>query len=454
MSRPLIRRGVSNSSTTSRIGTWRVSSCERICETRRRPSSLPTLRLRMMRSKRFCLLIVSASAADVATVVLWPWPASVSQILALAAALLSASSTWPALPLSFSDAASADISSNWPQVSSRRRHSSIIIFRRTSERTRANSASSLTGLVRKSSAPASRPRTRSFGSERAVTMTTGMCRVRGLALMRWQTSKPSMPGIMTSSRTMSGALAAMASSAAAPLSAVMTSKYSAESLASSRRTFAGISSTTRTRADIRLSTHDARPILLFGSLAQKLLDRLEEIGDRDRLGDIGLAAALADLLLVALHGEGRHGNDRDGLQRIIFLDPFGHFQAGDLRQLDVHKDKVGPVLAGQLQRFHAIARLQDIVPVRFEQVMEELHVELIVLDDQNRLRLSQLRRRGRFLLQPRTNRCGNYVILGHFSSPSLSSGMVPKTRCIAGRQQTLCPYCDPSRITSLSLTIS
>src|SRR5215467_7251643 len=350
MSRPLISRGVSNSSTTSRIGTWRVSSCERICETRRSPSSLPTFRLRMMRSNRFCLLSCSASAAEVATVVLWPWAESVSQIFVLAAALLSANSTWPALPWSFSDAASADISSNWPQVSSRRRHSSIIIFRRTSERTRAKSASSLTGLVRKSSAPASRPRTRSLGSLRAVTMTTGMCRVRGLALMRWQTSKPSMPGIMTSSSTISGALAAMASSAALPLSAVMTSKYSAESLASSKRTFAGISSTTRTRADIPLPTHDARSNRFYClNQAQKLLDGLQEIGHRDRLGDIGLAAALANLLLVALHGEGRDGDDGNHLQRVIFLDPFRHLQAGDFRQLDVHENEIGLVLTCQLQ---------------------------------------------------------------------------------------------------------
>ena len=33
--------------------------------------------------------------------------------------------------------------------------------------------------------------------------------------------------------------------------------------------------------------------------------------DRDRLGDIGLAAALPDPLLVALHGEGGDGDDRD-----------------------------------------------------------------------------------------------------------------------------------------------
>ena len=49
------------------------------------------------------------------------------------------------------------------EVMARMRSSSVIIFSRVSERTRAISATSDTGLVRKSSAPASSPRTRSDG---------------------------------------------------------------------------------------------------------------------------------------------------------------------------------------------------------------------------------------------------------------------------------------------------
>jgi len=45
---------------------------------------------------------------------------------------------------------------------------------RDSERTRAISATSETGLVRKSSAPDSSPLTRSEGWSSAVTITTGM----------------------------------------------------------------------------------------------------------------------------------------------------------------------------------------------------------------------------------------------------------------------------------------
>ena len=91
-----------------------------------------------------------------------------------------------------------------PYTSSRWRHSSIMRRSRTSERTRAKSAMSLTGLVRKSSAPASSPRTRSDVSDSAVTITTGMSAVASSAFRRRHTSKPSSFGIMTSSRMRSG----------------------------------------------------------------------------------------------------------------------------------------------------------------------------------------------------------------------------------------------------------
>jgi hypothetical protein len=44
------------------------------------------------------------------------------------------------------------------------------------------------------------------------------------------------------------------------------------------------------------------------TLSSNRLDGVEEVRHRDGLGDIGLAAALADALLVALHGEGRNGD--------------------------------------------------------------------------------------------------------------------------------------------------
>ena len=142
---------------------------------------------------------------------------------------------------------------NLLQIPSRTRSSSIIRFSRTSERTRANRATSFTGLVRKSSAPASRPRRRLAVSESAVTMTTGTSTVRRLAFSWRQTSNPSIRGIMTSRRITSGSSVSAISRAVGPLYAVKTSKYSLDSFASSSFTFASTSSTTSTRPDISLS---------------------------------------------------------------------------------------------------------------------------------------------------------------------------------------------------------
>jgi hypothetical protein len=43
------------------------------------------------------------------------------------------------------------------------------------------------------------------------------------------------------------------------------------------------------------------------------------------------------------------------------------------------------MLARNVERFHAILGLQDVVTMRVQQIMKELHIELVVLHDQNRL---------------------------------------------------------------------
>src|SRR5258706_9886976 len=161
-------------------------------------------------------------------------------------------------------------------------------------------------------------------------MITGRCAVAGFCLMRVQTSNPSMPGIITSSRMISGFSSSTLRNAWGREPAVTTSKYSAPSLASSSLTLAGMSSTTRTRAVMAIS-------------GQEAANGLEEIHDRDRLGDVGLAPAFADLLLVALHRERRDGNDRDRFEIVVFLQPFRNFEPRHFRQLYVHQNEIGAV---------------------------------------------------------------------------------------------------------------
>src|SRR5262245_24586529 len=103
-----------------------------------------------------------------------------------------------------------------------------------------------------------------------------------------------MSGIITSSRTMSHSAFSHLANASPPLIAVATSKYSADSRASSSLTLAGTSSTTRTRAVTERYS---------SGVTKKVTDGLDELADRDRLRQVGLAAAFADALLVAAHRE-------------------------------------------------------------------------------------------------------------------------------------------------------
>ena len=95
-------------------------------------------------------------------------------------------------------------------------------LRRSRVRTRASSSARSTGLVRKSSAPASSPRSRSVASSRAVTSMIGIIAVEGTVFSRRVTASPFMPGMRTSSRMRSGGAAATEASALAPSTASAT----------------------------------------------------------------------------------------------------------------------------------------------------------------------------------------------------------------------------------------
>src|SRR5262249_38586029 len=129
---------------------------------------------------------------------------------------------------------------------------------------------------------------------------------------------------------------------------------------------------------------------------QKTADGVDELGHRDRLRQISLATAFTDTLFVALHRKGGHRDYRNGLEFGIFLQPLGHFETGDFRQLNVHHDHIRTVFAGEIGPLEAVARADGTIAVSFQQVAEELHVELVILHDHYCLRhLSPRRAAGR-----------------------------------------------------------
>ena len=124
---------------------------------------------------------------------------------------------------------------------------SLYAFTLRSDCTRARSTVLSTGLVRKSSAPASRALTRSSTSCSAVTMTTGMILASSSAFSRRTTSNPSIPGIMTSSRIRSGGDSAAFTSPSSPFRARSTAYPNGARRASISRRFRSSSSMTKIR---------------------------------------------------------------------------------------------------------------------------------------------------------------------------------------------------------------
>src|SRR6185312_2651358 len=120
-------------------------------------------------------------------------------------------------------------------------------------------------------------------------------------------------------------------------------------------------------------------------ISKKIADRLDELAHRDRLRQISFAAALADALLVALHRERGDGDDRYGLEVGVVLEPLGDFEAGYFGKLDVHQDQVRMVLAREIERLDTVARADRAIAMRFQKIMEELHVKLVVFHDEDGL---------------------------------------------------------------------
>jgi hypothetical protein len=99
------------------------------------------------------------------------------------------------------------------------------------------------------------------------------------------------------------------------------------------------------------------------------------------LRQIGFATALTDSLLVTLHRKSGHRDHWNDLELGVFLEPLGHFETRDFRQLNVHQDQIGMVLAGEIERLEAVARAYGVVALCLQQVVEDLHVKLVVLHD-------------------------------------------------------------------------
>ena len=228
------------------------------------------------------------------------------------------------------------------------RSSSVIIFSRVSDRTRAISTTSDTGLVRKSSAPASRPRTRSDGLvERGDDHHRNEMR-RRIGLQ-----------------------------AAADLEAVHVRHHHVEQhdIAFAFAQIVQRLGAVRSRScDIEILGRQPRfeQLHVGGNVVDnqirgrtftsqlprhKTPDCFNEFADRDRLRQISFAAAFADALFVALHRKRGDGHDRESrlqasgsslIQRVTSRPD----TSGSWMSIRI---KSGRMLAHEVERLDAIA---------------------------------------------------------------------------------------------------
>src|SRR6185436_9084173 len=120
-------------------------------------------------------------------------------------------------------------------------------------------------------------------------------------------------------------------------------------------------------------------------LPQILLEGGEEGLHVDRLGDVAVAAGLEEAVLVAAHGVRGQRQDGDLPGAVVALHLAHDREAVHAGEVNVHQDQVGGRvgLAGDRQRFLAAGRLDDVVAALFEQVLDELHVHVVVFDDED-----------------------------------------------------------------------
>src|SRR5439155_15451772 len=110
---------------------------------------------------------------------------------------------------------------------------------------------------------------------------------------------------------------------------------------------------------------------------------LDEFHDVHRLRDVAVEAGIEEPLTIPMHRLCRQCQDRDRCRTFVCAQAAECLDAVDVRQLDVHQNQIRFVLDGQLQRPLGARRLQQSITRGLQDVAEELHVLLVVLDHED-----------------------------------------------------------------------
>src|SRR6516164_6161717 len=121
------------------------------------------------------------------------------------------------------------------------------------------------------------------------------------------------------------------------------------------------------------------------TLLQVLTNFRQQLARTKRLRHIVIAAGRPRLLFFATERIGGDGDDRNRAQCRIGLNPARGGVAVHDRQLDIHQDKIRPLLCDGSERLLAVLGLRDLIVSRGEHIANDLAIIWLVLDHQNAL---------------------------------------------------------------------
>jgi hypothetical protein len=110
------------------------------------------------------------------------------------------------------------------------------------------------------------------------------------------------------------------------------------------------------------------------------LDLREQLARTERLRHEVIAPGGARLFLIPAQRVGGDGDDGDGAQGGVGLDPARRFIPVHYRELDVHQDQVRSLLGYRRERLLAILGFNYLIVGSREQVTHDLAIVFLILD--------------------------------------------------------------------------
>ena len=88
--------------------------------------------------------------------------------------------------------------------------------------------------------------------------------------------------------------------------------------------------------------------------SSRRFDCPQKIAEGYRFGDVGITSALQAFPFILGAGERGYRNDRNGLGAIILFKQTGHFEPADVRQCNIHQNRIRLFLTREVERLQTL----------------------------------------------------------------------------------------------------